>query len=72
MSEKQLQQFTTNAAASLSSAQREVLSSDQRYALEQAAVGVKYKRRSSAAVALSSPSVQLLKCFHHSTPTSRA
>lgn len=48
MSERQLQHFTTNAASSLSSSQRDALSSDQRYALEQAVTGLRYAKRSSA------------------------
>lgn len=48
MSERQFQHFTTNAASSLSSSQRDALSSDQRYALEQAVTGLRYAKRNSA------------------------
>lgn len=48
MTEKQLQQFTTNAASAFSSSQRDALSSTQQYALEQAIRGLKYTKRNSS------------------------
>ncbi len=48
MTESQLKHFTTNAASAFSQSQREALSSDQRYALDQAVTGVQYTKRNSA------------------------
>ncbi|XKL69248.1 hypothetical protein PGB90_007017 [Kerria lacca] len=46
MSESQLQHFTTSAASALSSSQQNVLTSDQKYALELAVKGLRYMKRS--------------------------